>query len=201
MESQVTQAQITKFWLKVYFDLSESYLKGAIKRAYRDFNRTIEYLPKGEGQRVLIRENWISILKQQISHLLNTNFSQQEEFDTWHEFTCHLLRGANENCTLSQGQAQKWVNMSLKYLFAMGEQNIPGISNNYRFFHIPIDRNIMDILDAKGIAKHEKAWSKIPDYDWYYKYQVAIRELYNGRIPMDVEFELFNEVYNNPPKI
>jgi hypothetical protein len=51
----------------------------------------------------------------------------------------------------------------------------------------------MDKLYSRGIQKFPVVWSQIKDYDSYHNYQVEIRNLFAGRIPMDVEFELFNE--------
>ena len=192
MKSELTSKNIIDFWLRVYFDLSESYEIAAIKRAYRDFNRTLEDFPKDENERAILRNNWINILVQQLEKLKATKFSNQEEFTIWHQSTCYKLCTENPY-KLNQGQAQKWINMTLKYLFAMGEENVSGISQNYEYFHVPIDNIIMEKLSQRGIAKFPVAWSKIKDYDSYHKYQIEIRNLFKGRIPMDVEFELFNE--------
>lgn len=192
MTSQITDKHINDFILSLYFDLNESYEMAAIKRAYRDFNRTLQKFPSDENLKNTIRNNWIEVLRYKIDELINHIFENQEEFTLWHQATCCQLRMANDY-KLSQGQAQKWLNMTLKYLFVFGENRVPGINANYKFFHIPIDNIIMEKLKKLGIAKFDQAWSQIPDYDSYYRYQKEVRELFSGRIPMDVEFELFNE--------
>ena len=50
-----------------------------------------------------------------------------------------------------QVQAQKWINMSMKYLYALGDERVPGISKNYEYFHIPIDNIILNELKSKNI--------------------------------------------------
>jgi len=197
MEPQTSDKDITTFWIKVYFNLEDGYIRAAVKRAYRDFNRTLESLPKKEGDRKILRDIWIEVFERKLKEVLSSTFPSQNEFDVWHQSTCFLIRTANENYPLSQGQAQKWINMTLKYLFAMGETNVPGIKNNYPYFHIPLDRIIIGKLYNFGLGNFDgKPWSKINDYDSYYNYQKDIRRLYKDRIPMDVEFELFNSSYN-----
>lgn len=195
MEVQTSDEEISKFLLKVYFDFSKGYIIGAIKRAYRDFNRTLLALPKDEGERKLWRDSCGRVLEKEVKRVVTIRFSNQYEFDDWHKSTCLAMRA--ENGILSFGQTQKWINMTLKYLFVMGEANVPGIKGNYTYFHIPLDRIIIKQLRGLGLGDFDgKPWSKIDDYDTYYNYQQAIRNLYKDRIPMDVEFDLFNSSYN-----
>jgi hypothetical protein len=193
MKSQLTEKHFNDFWIRLYFDVSEGYKIAAIKRAYRDFNRTLESFPKCQAERTSCRNNWKVVLLTKLEELVTIEFIDQEEFTLWHQSTCYKMRKANQ-FELSQGQAQKWINMTLKYLFAFGEDKVPGISLNYKFFHVPIDNIIMTEFEKFGIPKFRIPWSKIPDYDSYHKYQIQIREVFSNRIPMDVEFELFNGV-------
>ena len=49
MTSQITDKNINDFILSLYFDLNENnYEMAAIKRAYRDFNRTLQKFPSDE---------------------------------------------------------------------------------------------------------------------------------------------------------
>ena len=194
MKSVLSKNDIENFWIRVYLDNSCGYKIAAIKRAYRDFNRTLKGLPQTEEERNVLREKWIAALGSKITELLSHEFTEQEEFTKWHQSTCYRLRTANESYHLSQGQAQKWINMTLKYLFALGETRVSGISKNYAFFHIPIDNIIQEKLEQLGIPKFETVWSKIPDYDSYNNYQKLVRQVFKDQIPMDVEFKLFNEV-------
>lgn len=193
MNSQITDKQINDYILSLNFDINENnFVMAAIKRAYKDFNRTLQKFPSDENLKKTIRNNWIEVLKNKIDELVNYSFENQEKFTLWHQSTSYHLRTANDYKP-SQSQAQKWINMTLKYLFVFGEIRVPGISENYRFFHIPIDNIIMQKLEKLGIAKFNQAWSQINDYDSYYKYQREVRELFPDRIPMDIEFELFSE--------
>lgn len=65
------------------------------------------------------------------------------------------------------------------------------IEHNYKYFHIPIDNIIQEELEKYGIPKIKSAWSKIDSYDEYFNYQIIVRQVFKDRIPLDVEFEFF----------
>jgi hypothetical protein len=195
-KTTLVDSDFKKFWLKLYFDIREGYLLGAIKRAYRDFNRTIEEMPPNEVDRQVLREKWIEELKMNLELLLNKEVLSQEEFDNWHKSLCYTLSNANQKVVLKVGQTQKWINMTLKYLFLMGEEHVKGITKNYRFFHIPIDSIIQKVMEEKfKIGKVSEVWSKMSDYNDYLDYQKQVRKVFENKIPMDEEFRLFNESY------
>lgn len=86
----------------------------------------------------------------------------------------------NEKFTV--GQAQKWVNMTLKYLWLLDAlpKNI-----GEKDLHVPIDSYIIEIAydnknkfdNALGLEeKPNKSWSKLYKYEKYFKIQEAIRE-------------------------
>jgi len=135
-------------------------------------------------------------MKKIVLELLTMTFKNQDDFDRWHETKCaELVKAFRDilNHQLHIGQAQKWINMTLKYLFALGENRIKGISRNYEYFHFPIDNIIQEKLVKRGIPKIDNPWSRINDYGEYLKYQCLVREKFAGQIPMEVEFRLFNE--------
>lgn len=190
---------ILDFLYKIYFDFSEGEIMAAINRAYRDFNRTLIDLPP-EDERPILKKNWSELLKREIeTTILLKKFENWDEFNKWHKSLCEKLKSVNTNYTgFTIGQAQKWVNMTLKYLYVMGEKKVKGISINYEYFHIPID-NIIQKEILKDLNRSPKnkffkdAWSRISDYDKYLAFQSEIRKVYPNKIPMDKEFELFNE--------
>jgi hypothetical protein len=194
MKSQLSQQDIINFYIRLYFDTSEGYTEAAMKRAYRDFNRTILNIPCEGHERAEWRHKLYHKLKELISMVLENDFGNQSQFDVWHEAACETLMEASNNILLV-GQAQKWINMTLKYLFAFGENIVPGISRNYQFFHLPIDSIIQYKFEQKyGVQRLPIAWSRVGNYDQYYSYQLAIRKaLPPGRIMMDEEFISFNE--------
>jgi hypothetical protein len=93
---------------------------------------------------------------------------------------------------ISYGQAQKWINMSLKYMSALGNTIIIGVEKNYKYFHIPVDNIIQDKLKNHNINRIPISWSRIDNYDVYLSYQIELRNKFSDQIPLDVEFRLFN---------
>lgn len=120
---------------------------------------------------------------------------ESSDFDKWHKAKCEeIINFMNnsidksntkilkkENFTI--GQAQKWVNMTLKYLWLLNA--LPtGVKPEY--LHVPIDSYIIEIAyDNKNKfenalelleEKPKKSWSKLPEYKKYFKIQEAIRK-------------------------
>lgn len=117
-------------------------------------------------------------------------------FDDWHKAKCReIINFMNNSIDKSNtkilnkkekftiGQAQKWVNMTLKYLWLLNA--LPtGVEPEY--LHVPIDSYIIEIAydnknkfeNALGLLeeKPKKSWSKLSEYEEYFKIQEAIRE-------------------------
>lgn len=128
-----------------------------IDRAYLDLCRTIRFKPecKGEKNKKTRQENLTPAkdsLKDSINSLLNG-----EAKEAWHKDTCdkliknvldkdfleNLTRTDDKNYTpvgFSYGHAQKWVNMTLKYLWLLGLV-LPPLEASA---HIPIDNYIIE---------------------------------------------------------
>lgn len=193
--NNVNQQNIENFWIRVYLGSSQDFVNSAIKRAYLDFSRTKhKYSEKNSPETY---ETLKSCMRSIVSEVLTLNFDTQDEFDIWHKQSCdHLINTYFQRAdfTLHYGQAQKWINMTLKYLYALGETRVSGISNNYQWFHIPVDNIIQEKLSKSNIILFKTPWSRIKDYDKYLDYQKEVRNFCGSSIPMDLEFALFNEL-------
>jgi hypothetical protein len=88
------------------------------------------------------------------------------------------------------GQAQKWVNMTFKYIFTLGEQRLLGFQPFYSQCHIPLDKILIAQLTKYGFPTLKSAWSRIDDYNEYLGLQNWVRERFS-LAPMDVEFYLW----------
>lgn len=113
------------------------------------------------------REDLNNYLSEQINELLK---SSQEEFDIWHERTCDQIVGrakkfsgpdkelfaikkdisASSDKVFFYGQAQKWLNMTLKYMLIMGLWDRE-LEEKKEYFHVPVDSYIMKAASAEGI--------------------------------------------------
>ncbi|WP_339841934.1 hypothetical protein [uncultured Maribacter sp.] len=195
--TNLTPKDIEDFWIRVYLNPKLDFRTACANRSYRDLNRTIHGMAKNQS-----KEKYQKISKVLIGvsdELINMDFNDQISFDISHELKCiELIKAFKTNygaIDFTIGQAQKWINMNLKYLFALGESRVPGITKNYIFFHIPIDNIIQDLLLHKSkISRIPVAWSRMNNYDMYINYQREVRRVYAEITPMDVEFRLFNEV-------
>ena len=71
------------------------------------------------------------------------------------------------------GHAQKWINMTMKYLYIYGDIDVTGI---FDFLHVPVDSYIFDAVEQQfGIKRPCSAWSRLTDYETYLRYQKNIR--------------------------
>jgi len=124
------------------------------------------------------------------------------EYNEWHRKLCddiiqlskdypyfedHLLKKDKFGYSFYYGQAQKWVNMTLKYMIIMGLLNF----DEYKeCLHVPIDRYIFrEILDGKETYKG-KAWSRI-DYDDYIEIQKIIDSKKSSQSAIEWESEVW----------
>lgn len=120
----------------------------------------------------------------------------EKSFDKWHEEKCkeitekmngnyETVNNSDEkvlNKSFTIGQAQKWVNMTLKYLWLL--DTLPaGVEPEY--LHVPIDSYIIEIAydnknkfgNALGLEKKpEKSWSELSEYENYFGIQKKIRK-------------------------
>lgn len=120
----------------------------------------------------------------------------EKSFDKWHEEKCkeitekmngnyETVNNSDEkvlNKSFTIGQAQKWVNMTLKYLWLLDA--LPtGVKPEY--LHVPIDSYIIEIAydnknkfdNALGLEKKpNESWSNLSKYKKYFEIQEAIRE-------------------------
>ncbi len=181
---------------------SDKVILACIKKAYRDMCRTITFtyaqdkIPHDKKEDYLKKKaEWKKNVEDLIVKGLSglSEYKDQEYFDSWHKSLCNDIIKLQDNKVLKEkltvGQAQKWVNMSIKYLYLLG-RNVA----SPKVLHIPVDdfiihaaavskeSNIGDKVDVKGLGvkgDDVKPWSKIRDYEIYKKYQDTLRENYN----------------------
>lgn len=172
------------FFIKLYFDTSNGFYNAGIKRAFLDFSRTLII---NDNNREIFKEKAEKFILTQLKKATEKEFKSHLEFDKFHKESCEkLIETWSE---LKIGQAQKWLNMTLKYWLLFGEKRIKGIEKNSKYFHIPIDSYVQ-----KGMfeEKYPKAWSKIDNYETYFNYQERHRLKKTGNCPIIDEFNFFN---------
>ena len=188
--------------------------------SYRDFCRTLvssnnqNKCDDYKAIRAELRGKAINVLCESICELMNRKqkIRSQDEFDEWHKKTCEDLKNAY-NCSktktafgrenaLTVGHAQKWINMTLKNLVALG-----GIGPDeplVAFFHAPVDRIIIDNAKELGISPSEiglsNEWSKWDAYDGNASYMAFQRKLREGRKNITSLFRWEISVWNAAKK-
>lgn len=182
----------------IYFgDLTDP-LKAANSSAYRDMNRTIRFNGLPDATRLALREKVNAVFDTELTKLKSDSITSQDEFDAWHHSVSDKIKKLylDEGVKLTYGQAQKWINMTIKYLYMLEANSFDGV---FEFLHIPLDNYVFDIArDLLGIARPKVAWSSWDNYDEQYLcYQNLIREKITTGTPLRWEFRYWLKVARN----
>ena len=190
--------KIAKFYRVCLFGSESDVYKAAADRAYRDLCRTIKFKDKDDKNNKC-RRSVNELIVKEIKNLSDTN---QEAYDEFHLGLCgQIIEEYRKNgvAELTYGQAQKWVNMTMKYLCVLSEGNFTGkfewLGRFYPYLHVPIDSIILDkIAEARfpniNLDKN-LSWSKIEKYEFYLEIQKNLRKSLTAMSPMDWEFEVW----------
>lgn len=173
------------------------------KRAYLDLSRTVEYSlstsklaemqKKSATDEDKDKAKKYNKRKEKLVQSVSTGFCNPitEEFDQWHETKCGEICKTMDDSGLLQegknftyGQAQKWVNMTIKYLWLL--DLLPdGIKEGS--LHVPIDSFILQELKNCGVEEvsgsgetyhyKDNAWSAISDPSDYKNLQEEIKRI------------------------
>ncbi len=145
---------------------------------------------------------------------VKANRSAKVSFDKWCGKTCGKIKIAikikdcynkvnGSKSIITNGNAQKWLNMALKYLWLLGA--LPNDMKENRL-HAPIDSYILQKLwnlKADGVTCSAdtfyykgNSWSKISDYDDYFDLQKVIRVMakQGGKTVIEQENEAWIEM-------
>jgi len=189
---------ILNFLRVIYFnDISDPFA-AASNRAYRDMNRTIRFDDLSDKKRESIRQEVTEFLREAISEIVHTANVDQKAYDLWHFLTCSVIRSMYRDMGVDfyYGQAQKWVNMTIKYLYIVGEFSFEAL---FPYLHIPIDNYIFQIAKTElGISRPPLAWSRWDDYQkQYMTYQEALRSRIKDLDPLRWEFKFWMKAARN----
>lgn len=180
---------------KEYEDKPVLTISEIVQLGYLDVNRTLRGIDPEQSQ--LFKGNVVSF----INSLLSSPPENQEDFDLLHHRCCEKCLGSIGRARIHYGQAQKLLNMSLKYLY--NEYAVyRGKMNQFRFpdnnvehlFHLPIDNQILDYLIQKChfVAPTRLPWSQW-DYEHYLSFQCQLRQRLNPQYsPLEIDYMLWN---------
>ena len=175
VENKINDEEILKFLKFSYFgDLNIS-IEVASNRAYRDMCRTIKFNKlKDITDRRKLRDKVNIMFETEIKKLTSGSKKNPDDFNNWHGEVCENMKNLYEEkgIKLTYGQAQKWVNMTIKYLYLFGGYTFDSV---FEELHIPVDNYILDIANKKlRIDKPKTPWSKWNE-EQYRNYQNEIK--------------------------
>lgn len=128
------------------------------------------------------------------------SFQKGSDFENWHHEVCDKIVSMYScfDGMFSYGQAQKWLNMLIKYIYVYDIKEIVGESvevayseffdkiSGMEVLHAPIDSKVIDIAKEKiNLNRPKTPWSKM-DYALYVQYQ------------RDLKDKLSQENFSNP---
>ena len=150
-----------------YFGRGKDNLSLCQRRAYGDFQRTLHGIgkfPKAEEA----RNQADKALNEMFAKIRDAPAMSQGEFDEWHRKSCESLAHIYRNygfSSFSFGHAQKWLNMTFKYIYVMGKQRISGFDHLYDLCHVPLDSILIGALRKEdGFEFPSCPWSKLNNY-------------------------------------
>ncbi len=146
------------FLIQSFFgDISDPYL-AAIDKAYFDMQtHTI----------VGAKNSIFEMRRMETEYLYDRlkNIGNEDKYDDWHRKTSCGMKEINTSIKLTYGQIQKWINMSVKYLYTLKKLGIDTVDDYFieykKDFHAPLDSYVLNAIGEKV------SWSKIKDYDDY----------------------------------
>jgi len=193
--------QQNRFLREACLSTGSNLLDRLIRTAYLDMNRRAQGIGRIPDAHT-IREQGRAVLGNRLANLrANHNEPTVTQFDEWHRDTCQVLMQhyhAHKFPSFKAGHAQKWVNMTMKYLWCFGQDDPADVPGWYPFAHMPLDQYIVKSPELAGIERTWRKWWEIADYDTYRQYHQKIRERFPNRCLLDVEFDLWLRMITKP---
>jgi hypothetical protein len=194
MQSTLDRSDYVNFLVRMKFGKDDP-LSACSREAYKDFQRTLRGVGKADvfPQATKARQRANEALIQMIIFIRDVNVVAEKDFDDWHRKACARLAATYRDLgypSFRVGHAQKWLNMTFKYIYTMGEQRLPGFDHLYGFCHVPLDNILTDALRRYDFPPLPCKWSKLADYDTYLDRQLWVRKRF-PLAPLDVEFRLW----------
>jgi hypothetical protein len=201
-----------EFLASSYFGSGERTILVCARRAYKDLQRNLGGIGEmPEGKKQDYKNEVYTFIADSVKNLLNMNVSSQEDFDKWHGDTCGgiLEITKSRNIPLDSGffygHAQKWLNMTVKYMLVM-ELEGERVGKIKALLHVPVDGYILEGASDKGVPIPRKdggegeyaEWDSKPWSQWerpeYEKFQANLRSAVSPVFPMVWEFPTWIEV-------
>lgn len=194
------EKQRLDYLLQLYFGgTANSLFEFISNRAYRDMCRTL----KGAGKLSANDKNiWFEKIRSNFQSLKGKTEHSVDDFDKWHEECCDSLIQHSPTSSegiivkMTYGQAQKWINMIIKYCWVTSDKEFDWLKTWYSVAHIPIDSVISFAVkrEKNSVTLPNKKWSQF-DKDEYKKFQTEFRaySYMLNSIPLKLEFDFWKK--------
>lgn len=155
-------------------------IKEAIKRAYAPSvqNTAVKQGKYGHKKLQVPRKLCKEQLFLEFRKLYDNQKVSEEIFEKWEKSTADKIREIYKNNGIdlyTYGNAQKWINMTIKYIFSSNYMNHN--VDIYEVAYLPIDSIIQQIAYKElGVKKLSCAWSKCDDWEEIERYQNDIQK-------------------------
>ncbi|MCI5868791.1 MAG: hypothetical protein MR224_04690 [Dorea sp.] len=183
---------ILDFYKVIYFGATSDPIAAASDRAYLDLNRTIRFNKMPQEKRDSLRHSVMLLFKKEIPSFVEAGVENQCDYDSWHYRICQEIRTYYREAGIEfhYGQAQKWLNMTMKYLYVNGGYTFNSL---FQYLHVPIDNYVFSVAKKElGIKPPTTAWSRWDDYsNQYMAYQLELRSKIRGYSPLRWEFKFW----------
>lgn len=202
----ILDENICRFLCSVYFTKGNDEFEKASQRAYLDLCRTIKFNKQfinDTTEKNKRKNNITNMIKVFVKDLFKdeSNLNAQV-FNLRHEHLCQKIVEEygvlTDTDTFTAGHAQKWVNMTLKYLYILYKCEQTTLKLNYekiiKYFHIPVDKIILDEGKKLNVTPNASSYSwSTWDYGTYRSYQtdlIAAIEKERGASTIPILWEL-----------
>lgn len=145
----------------------DNILSSAVKKAFTDATQRGAYYAKSKNKKEEEKEAFreatqkalpeaTECLKDGINKILEkeVHIKEQKDFDKWHEELCDKIKEKfDSSLKFTYGNAQKWVNMTLKYLYLIDSicseicpdiDYFHSLQNISAYLHVPVDSYIIE---------------------------------------------------------
>lgn len=189
------------FLFQIYFGGNGDELDRFISRAYRDLNRTFSGIGKLDNElKSQILNGAKEDLKKRVVTLSEDNDISLDRFNAWHDSTCKALKNYYDKSLntvtkirFTYGQAQKWINMTMKYCWVCGGKKLDGLQKWFPMAHAAVDEVILiAALEEKVVTNRPCVkWSKWDNEQEYKDFQFTLRNAaaMKNKVPLELEFE------------
>lgn len=172
MPENKTTLQVNKY-ADLFLMAEVKNFEGAAHKAYADMARRTLRIKENSKERIALKKSATEILRQAVEKLKNDS----SDFPKWHEKSCNALIACYGG-QISYGQAQKWLNMLLKYLYVYdvnGYETLFSSREGIAALDMPVDSKVIEALHRKYNVKRPTAGWSVWDRNTYRAYQAAAR--------------------------